>query len=95
MPYGHVPAIALDKTEQFGCIDCRIEIPVEAVVQLRRFLEEETGKSREKCFRWYTDDFAVAAQLAWKELKEPKITLDIAWDVFSQMAPVVVTFLDV
>ena len=68
MPSGHVPSHTMEYPEQYGGIDCRIEIPKEAVTELRNFLEEDTGKSREECLQWYSDDFAVLAELHQQNL---------------------------
>ena len=86
MPSGHVPAHAMDYPSQYGGIDCRIEIPKEAVSQLRQLLVEDTGKTRDDCFQWYSDEFAVWAQLAFEEIGQPNLTLDSAWHVFKRMA---------
>ncbi|KIK56381.1 hypothetical protein GYMLUDRAFT_1016107 [Collybiopsis luxurians FD-317 M1] len=86
MPSGHVPAHAMDNPSQYGGIDCRIEVPKEAVSQLRQVLVEDTDKTRDDCFQWYSDEFAVWAQLAFEEIGRPNLTLESAWDVFRRMA---------
>jgi len=89
MPSGHVPSFALEYPSQLNGIDCRIEIPKEAVTQLREFLEEDTGVSREECFRWYSDEFAQTASTTWESIGKPAVNLGNAWDVFEQMAPLI------
>ncbi|KAJ3933586.1 MAG: hypothetical protein NXY57DRAFT_998045 [Lentinula lateritia] len=89
MPSGHVPSFALEYPSTLNGVDCRIEVPKEAIARLREFLEEETNKSREEFFRWYPDDFANAASSTWEAIGKPVIRLETAWDVFSQMMPLI------
>ncbi|KAJ3911553.1 hypothetical protein F5877DRAFT_85809 [Lentinula edodes] len=89
MPSGHVPSFALEYPSTLNGVDCRIEVPKEAIARLREFLEEETNKSREEFFRWYPDDFAKAASSTWEAIGKPVIRLETAWDVFSQMMPLI------
>ncbi|KAJ4492029.1 hypothetical protein C8J55DRAFT_533979 [Lentinula edodes] len=89
MPSGHIPSFALEYPSILNGVDCRIEVPKEAIARLREFLEEETNKSREEFFRWYPDDFAKAASSTWEAIGKPVIRLETAWDVFSQMMPLI------
>lgn len=90
MPSGHVPSFALQYPSQLNGVDCRIEVPKEAVTQLREILEEDTGMSREECFRWYSDEFAQTALTTWESIGKPAVSLDNAWDVFAQMSSLIV-----
>ncbi|KAE9384785.1 hypothetical protein BT96DRAFT_1094787 [Gymnopus androsaceus JB14] len=74
---------------QLNGIDCCIEIPKEAVTQLCEFLEEDTGVSREECFRWYSNEFAQTASTTWESIGKPAVNFGSAWDVFAQMAPLI------
>lgn len=87
MPSGHVPAYALQHPEEFGGVDCRIAVPKEAVDQLRKFLEEDSNKTRAECFQWFTDDFGALAKEVYESIGKPVLTLDSAWQVFIQMSP--------
>jgi hypothetical protein len=44
LPFGHVPAHALEFPELFGALGCRIAIPQETIDNLREQLTEEDPK---------------------------------------------------
>ncbi|KAJ6505427.1 hypothetical protein C8R45DRAFT_923707 [Mycena sanguinolenta] len=87
---GHVPAYVFEHPSHVGGIDCRIQIPKEAVKELRGYLTEDVG-SRDSHFQWsgLTVEFEALATHTWAQVGSPVISLDTAWDVFSQMSDVI------
>jgi hypothetical protein len=85
MPSGHVPAHALRHPEQFAGLNCLIQVPTEAVQELRKILEEDVG-SYEDNMSWFSEDFRQLAENTFAELSHPAITLDNAWKVFQSMS---------
>ncbi|KAJ7886271.1 hypothetical protein B0H13DRAFT_2535228, partial [Mycena leptocephala] len=90
MPSGHIPAHIFEHPSHVGGIDCRICIPQEAVVELRGYLTDEVG-SRESHLGWpgVTVEFEALAAAAWAQIGSPIMSLDSAWDVFSQMSAII------
>ena len=85
MPSGHVPVHALQHPEEFAGLNCLIAVPIEAVQELRKILEEDVG-SYEDNMSWFSQDFCQLAENAYAELSRPAITLDNAWKVFQSMS---------
>ena len=91
MPSGHVPAHALRHPEQFAGLNCLIPVPIEAVQELCKILEEDVG-SYEENMSWFSRDFNQLAENTYaslsadSELSHPSITLDNAWKVFQSMS---------
>ena len=77
MPSGHVPAHALRHPEQFAGLNCLIPVPIEAVQELRKILEEDIG-SYEENMSWFSEDFNQLAENVSAELSHPTVTLDNA-----------------
>ncbi|KAJ7220399.1 hypothetical protein C8J57DRAFT_1440393 [Mycena rebaudengoi] len=86
MPSGHVPSHAMDYPELFGGLNCRIEIPSEAIEDLRGQLNiEEGSKSEYQAWPGLTAEFNVRASHSFVEIGEPIIKLSNAWDIFVAM----------
>lgn len=90
MPSSHIPAHIFEHPSHVGGIDCRICIPQEAVVELRGYLTDEV-RSRESHLGWpgVTVEFEALAAAAWAQIGSPAMSLDSAWDVFSQMSAII------
>jgi hypothetical protein len=71
--------------EEFAGLNCLIPVPIEAVQELRKILEEEVG-SYEDNMSWFSQDFRQVAEHAYAELSQPAITLDNEWKVFQSMS---------
>jgi hypothetical protein len=87
MPSGHVPIHVLEHPEQYGGIDCRIQVPQEALDVLRNMLTEEEGP-RDEHLSWYPYIFAEEAADVFKAIGEPVMTIVNGWDIFQRMAAV-------
>ncbi|KAJ7711841.1 hypothetical protein B0H16DRAFT_1667713 [Mycena metata] len=90
MPSGHAPAHVLEHPSHVGGIDCRIQIPREAVDELREYLTEEVG-SWDSHLRWLgvTVEFERMAEEVWVRIGSPTLLLESAWDVFAEMSAVI------
>ncbi|KAJ7779761.1 hypothetical protein B0H16DRAFT_1249747, partial [Mycena metata] len=90
MPLGHVPAHVVKHPSHVGGIDCRIQIPREAVDELCEYLTEEVG-SRDSYFRWpgVTVEFERIAEEGWVRIGSPRRLLESAWDVVAEMSAVI------
>ncbi|KAF8185576.1 hypothetical protein K438DRAFT_2155443 [Mycena galopus ATCC 62051] len=90
MPSGHIPVLAFEHPEHLGGIDCRICVPKEAVIELRKLLTEEVG-SRESHLSWpgVTLEFEAMAQAVWEDIGSPAMSMDSAWDIFAQMSDII------
>ncbi|KAJ7036966.1 hypothetical protein C8F04DRAFT_1209932 [Mycena alexandri] len=84
MPSGHVPADAFDHPQNFGGLDCLIEVPQTAVDDLRSMMTEEVGP-RDAHLSWFTADFDELAENIYEQIGKPPSTLETAWGVFEKM----------
>jgi hypothetical protein len=72
----------MDYPELFGGLNCRIEIPSEAIEDLRGQLNiEEGSKSEYQAWPGLTAKFNVRASHSFVEIGEPTIKLSNAWDI--------------
>ncbi|KAJ7201919.1 hypothetical protein GGX14DRAFT_571186 [Mycena pura] len=81
MPSGHVPAHAMQYPELFGALDCRIEVPQQAVDMLCEELTREEGPvSQFQAWPGLTAEFDKWASAAYEEIGAPSLTMAKAWD---------------
>ncbi|KAJ7021426.1 hypothetical protein C8F04DRAFT_1241391 [Mycena alexandri] len=80
MPSGHVPADAFDHPQNFGGLDCLIEVPQTAVDDLRSMMTEEVGP-KDAHLSWFTADFDELAENIYEQIGKPPSTLETAWGV--------------
>lgn len=88
MPSGHVPAHLLICAELYGGLDCRVNIPKEAVDELRGMLTDEFGPA-EQHLKWVSDEFKAVADEVFLSIGSPVRELGSAWEIFAEMAPIV------
>lgn len=83
LPSGTSPNLIFDFPENYGLINCgtRLAAPKEEVEALRATIP----KSREKCFRWVSDDFKIAAETAYAQIGSPRIVHTSGWQIFVDM----------
>ncbi|KAJ7769746.1 hypothetical protein B0H14DRAFT_2402474, partial [Mycena olivaceomarginata] len=84
MPSGHVPADAFDHPQNFGGLDCLIEVPQTAVDDLRNMMTEDVGP-RDTHLSWFTAEFDELAENVYKQIGKPTLSLESAWGVFEKM----------
>lgn len=87
MPSGHIPADALrhPHLQLHKGRSCLIQIPEEALTEMRTVLSEEVGE-RSEHLSWYTQEFGDIALAQYKALGSPLISLANAWEIFTAMA---------
>ncbi|KAJ6505054.1 hypothetical protein C8R45DRAFT_923360 [Mycena sanguinolenta] len=88
MPSGHVPADAFDHPQNFGGIDCRIQIPQAAVDDMRKMITAEVGP-RGDHLSWFSAEFDELAERIYTQIGKPSLSLQTAWDVFQKMVPLI------
>ncbi|KAJ7856075.1 hypothetical protein B0H14DRAFT_2352896, partial [Mycena olivaceomarginata] len=84
MPSGHVPADAFDHPQNFGGLDCLIEVPQTAVDDLRNMMTEDVGP-RDTHLSWFTAEFDELAENVYKQIRKPTLSLESAWGVFEKI----------
>lgn len=84
MPSGHIPADALQNPDLFQGQDCRIQIPEDAQIEMRNILAEAVGP-REEHLSWYSAGFHSEASSAFEALGSPNISLNNAWEIFTEL----------
>jgi hypothetical protein len=72
------------RPEEWGGLNCRIDVPSEVVQALRHIITEDVG-SREDHLSWCTSEFQARADAAYAELGYPELTFEKSWDVFRMM----------
>ncbi|KAK6988302.1 hypothetical protein R3P38DRAFT_3409439 [Favolaschia claudopus] len=87
MPSGHAPADALAHPGLFGGLHCGIQVPADALRDLRDALSEEVGP-RDSHPSWVTPEFDGVAAEIFAGLTFITITLENSWEVFAEMAQV-------
>lgn len=85
MPSGHIPVDALRHPSLHGGRSCLIQIPEDALAEMRSVLSEEVGM-RSEHLSWYSREFGDAASAAYEALGSPSISLGNSWEVFTTMA---------
>ncbi|KAJ7767164.1 hypothetical protein B0H16DRAFT_1716801 [Mycena metata] len=93
MPSGHIPADAFEHPQNFGGLDCLIEVPQSAVNDLRDMITEEVGP-RDVHLSWFTAEFDELAGNIYEQIGKPMISLETAWDVFEKMLQPIADVID-
>lgn len=84
---GHIPADVVRHPSLRGGETCLIEIPMDALSEMRDIIAAEVGHRREH-LSWYSEAFGLSASDAYKAIGSPSLSFNTAWEVFAAMAQV-------